>query len=284
MQNFLSYIKRELNGLYSDSEIQSFGYLILQHICKKDKHTLLRDKDNDLSLKEYSLARKFIEELKLFRPIQYILGQTEFYGLSFIVDENVLIPRAETEELVELVLASKPHKHAKILDIGTGSGCIAISLAKHLPEIDIYALDVSKEALATSITNAKIHNVKIHTIQEDILNTTRDKSLIYEIKWDIIVSNPPYIVPSEKEVMSKNVLEYEPPIALFVPESQPLLFYETIADIGLTQLNKNGKIFFEINALFGKETAGMLKRKGYSSVELHKDISGKDRIIKAVAG
>ncbi|MDL2224129.1 peptide chain release factor N(5)-glutamine methyltransferase [Bacteroidales bacterium OttesenSCG-928-M06] len=280
MQKALSYISAELSDLYSESEIHSFSYLILEHICKKDKHILLRDKDNQLSINENFLVREFIEKLKEFQPIQYLLGKTEFYGLSFIVNKNVLIPRPETEELIELILSSINNSSPFILDIGTGSGCIAVSLAKYLPNAHIYGLDISKDALETASKNALLNEVLIHFTHENILELPSD-SPIRTVTWDVIVSNPPYIIPSEKKNMSKNVLEYEPSEALFVPENQPLLFYEKIADIGLNCLHKNGKLFFETSALFGKDTAEMLKRKGYTSVELYKDISGNDRMIKA---
>ncbi len=277
MQKTLSSIQNQLQGLYSNSEIKSFSYLILEFVCKKDKSILLRDKDNHLSEKECIQIQKIVDELKKYRPIQHILGETEFFGLNFFVNENVLIPRPETEELVDWVIQSKI-KSPQILDIGTGSGCIAISLGKNIPNASVYALDISKEALEIAKQNAIRNDTNIQFILHDIFNKLPQT---IPNKWDIIVSNPPYIVPSEKDKMFSNVLDYEPHLALFVPEKQPLLFYERIAEIGLNHLEKNGFLFLEINSLFGQATVKMLQNKTYQSVELLKDISGKDRMIKA---
>jgi release factor glutamine methyltransferase len=277
MQKTLSSIQKQLQDLYSNAEIKSLSYLILEWVCKKDKSALLLDKDTHLSEIEYIQVQKIVEELKKYRPIQYILGESDFFGLKFFVDENVLIPRPETEELVDLILQKKIVS-PKILDIGTGSGCIAISLAKNIPNAAVFALEISEKALTVSKKNAIRNNVNVTFILYDIFD---DFPKTLPEKFDIIVSNPPYILPSEKMFMSSNVLDYEPHTALFVPENQPLLFYERIADIGLKHLKKDGFLFFETNALFGKATAEMLQNKGYSSVELFKDISGNDRMIRA---
>lgn len=284
MQQTLQCIQKQLHGLYTASEIKSFSYLILEFVCKKDKHVLLRDKDNQLSTNEIIQIQEIIEELKKFRPIQYILGETEFFGLKFKVNENVLIPRPETEELVEWIRLCEfaPQYPVNIIDIGTGSGCIAISLAKNIPDASVYALDISERALEVALQNARINEVNVHFFQQDIFE--RHPFAGYRDTFSIIVSNPPYIVPSEKQQMSPNVLDYEPHQALFVPETQPLLFYERIADIGLKHLEKNGFLFFETGSLFGKTVAKMLQNKGYKSVELLQDISGKDRMVKGRLG
>lgn len=283
MQKALLFIKEELKTIYSEPEIRSLGYLILQHVCKKDMHTLLCGKDNHLSSKEILQIQNMVEELKQYRPIQYLIETTQFYGLDFKVNEHVLIPRPETEELVELILQTPLDKCPFILDIGTGSGCIAITLAKHMPRAKIHALDLSPEALQIAAHNAARHQVNIYFYQENILDES-PQPCINQCQWDIIVSNPPYITPSERKQMSKNVLEYEPATALFVPENKPLLFYERIADKAKYRLKKNGYLFFEINSLFGQLTVEMLKEKGYTSVSLLKDISGNDRMIKAQFG
>jgi release factor glutamine methyltransferase len=282
MQQSLRYIKEQLQGLYSDPEIRSFSYLMLEFVCRTGKQTLLRDKDKQLSANEAGKIRKIVEELKNYRPVQYILGETEFYGLTFKVNEHVLIPRPETEELVERIIQGCTMHGARctILDIGTGSGCIAIALAKHLPEAKVYALDISGEALEVAKQNAELNKVKIKFIQQDILNCQLS---IVNDQLSMIVSNPPYIVPSEKRDMLPNVLDYEPHQALFVPEEQPLLFYERIADIGLTHLKDGGELYFETGSRFGKEVTGMLREKGYQDVELFRDISGRERMVKAVA-
>jgi release factor glutamine methyltransferase len=279
MQETLNLIKAQLQNLYTDSEIKSFGFLILESVCRLDKQSVLRDKDKQLSPNERFQIREIIENLKKYRPIQYILGETEFYGLRFKVDENVLIPRPETEELVDLIIKRerKREKGERILDVGTGSGCIAIALAKHFPEAAVYGLDISEYALAVAKQNALSNQVDVKFFQHDIFNSFS----IFNFQFSIIVSNPPYVTPEEKNTMSKNVLDYEPHQALFVPQENPLLFYERIADIGLSCLEESGALYFETSALYGKETAGMLRDKGYRSVHLLQDISGKDRIIMA---
>ena len=285
MQTAQQYIKKQLQGLYSESEIRSFGYLILESIYQTDKQTLLRDKDKQLSAKEIIRVRKIVEELKKYRPIQYILGETEFFGLKFKVNEQVLIPRPETEELVEQVLEScRIHDEGcRILDIGTGSGCIAVALAKHLPDAQIQALDISQEALDIARQNARLNRVNVRFFQQDILsNDPCMQHVTSSLPFHIIVSNPPYIVPSEKPAMSANVLEYEPHQALFVPEDQPLLFYERIADWALKHLEENGSLYFETGSLFGQAVAEMLRQKGFGAVELFRDLSGNDRIVRGM--
>jgi release factor glutamine methyltransferase len=277
MQKTLQFIQQQLRDLYPLSEIKSFSYRILESVCRKDKQALLRDKDSHLSANEMNRVRAIVGELRKYRPIQYVLGETEFYGLKFIVNENVLIPRPETEELVDWVIKSCAGKAKRytILDIGAGSGCIAVSLAKNLPTASVCALDISQKALDVAKQNAQLNKVSVEFVQQDIFANPPLG------EWDIIVSNPPYVLPSEKKEMSANVLDYEPHQALFVPEEKPLLFYERIAGIGLRHLEKEGTLFFEINAFFGKAVVEMLQEKGYQSVELLKDISGKDRMISA---
>ncbi|KAA6302021.1 MAG: Release factor glutamine methyltransferase [Candidatus Ordinivivax streblomastigis] len=283
MQTAFYYLQEQLQGFYPASEIKSMCYLILESVCCIDKQSLLRDKDRKLSAKETMRIQEITEELKRFRPVQYILGETEFYGLPFQVDENVLIPRPETEELVEQIIQRQIKSgktNGSILDVGTGSGCIAIALAKHLPAATIHALDISEKVLDVARRNTNINKVNIEFIQQDIL-ADNFVSSTFRLPFSVIVSNPPYIVPSEKAGMSANVLEYEPHQALFVPEDQALLFYERIADMGLKFLQVDGLLFFETGCLFGQAVAGMLGQKGYRSVELIQDISGKDRIVIA---
>ena len=210
-------------------------------------------------------------------PIQYIIGKTEFYGFPFFVDQNTLIPRPETEELVEYILNEiDKNKPLQILDIGTGTGCISISLAKHLPNAIVSAIDISKEALIVSRKNAELNDVTINFIEQDILKTEKLSQ-----KYDVIVSNPPYVRELEKVEIKNNVLENEPHLALFVDNENPLLFYKKIADLAKNHLTKNGILFFEINQYLGKETLEMLQEKGFQKSELQKDLFGNDRIIKA---
>ncbi|GHT72722.1 release factor glutamine methyltransferase [Bacteroidia bacterium] len=268
----MSFFEEQLAGLYTASEIKSLTYLILEEVCHKDKATLLREKRE---------IQQMLDELKKSRPIQYIIGKTEFYNLPFCVNENVLIPRPETEELVERVIQTLAGRKSQfnIWDIGTGSGCIAVALAKNLPNAKVYASDISEKALETAQQNALNNQVEVQFFRQDILFAHSD---FLAETFSLIVSNPPYIVPSEKPAMSANVLAYEPAEALFVPEDKPLLFYERIAETGLNRLEQGGYLFFETNARFGKAVAGMLKGKGYAEVEVFQDISGNDRIVKAV--
>ncbi|GHV58343.1 release factor glutamine methyltransferase [Bacteroidia bacterium] len=279
MQQSLQYIQEQLQGLYPDSEIRTLCYRILESVCRADRQTLLRGKGKQLSANDRIEIRKITEELKKYRPLQYILGETEFFGLPFRVNEQVLIPRPETEELVEWVLTAAQHMvygtRCRILDIGTGSGCIAVALAKHLPEAEIYALDISGKALEIAKQNAYLNKVNVRFFLHDIFSSSPFPISFF----DIIVSNPPYIRPSEKQAMSPNVLTYEPHQALFVPEAQPLLFYERIADFGHTCLNPAGRLFFETNALFGQAVVEMLQQKEYQEVKLMRDIAGKERMV-----
>lgn len=280
MQQILSFIRTELKELYTPSEIQAFTFQLLKFVCRMDKQAVLLDKGKKISTNECAEIERCVADLKKFRPIQYVTGETEFYGLPFNVYEGVLIPRPETEELVEVLIntlkeENRLNEKITILDVGTGSGCIAVSLKKNLPYAKVSALDVSSQALETARQNAKQNKVEIAFLHTDVLND--------EIpgKWDVIVSNPPYITPLEKENMAANVLNFEPHEALFVPQDNPLLFYEKIADKGLTQLNADGLLFFEINPLFGREVSLQLKEKGYKNVSLLTDISGNERMIKA---
>jgi len=274
--NFLNHLK----GIYPIKEIESFFYLIL-----KDKLDLQRV---DFALNPNLIAtEKFIiccnesiKKLKKQQPIQYILGKSNFYGLPFKVNNNVLIPRPETEELVQLILnevqLKRPDKKLTILDIGTGSGCIAVTLAKKLKNATVWAIDVSEKALTIAKENAKINNVSVTYLHKDIL---KDSNCLFN--FDIIVSNPPYVREKEKTNIKPNVIENEPHLALFVDDDNPLLFYDKIADFAKSHLKTNGLLYFEINQYLGKSTKNLLKTKGYHQVKLYKDILNNDRIIKA---
>ena len=249
-----------------------------------DKSSILRHKDKKISLKERFQIQEIIDELKKYRPIQYILGETEFYGMKLIVDENVLIPRPETEELVECLIKEPPPGPLqrsggglKLLDIGTGSGCIAIALAKHLPGVEVYALDISEKALDIARLNAEKNQVDVFFFQYDIL---KDEPYDFP-QFDYIVANPPYITVKEKEILEKNVLDYEPHQALFVPDENPLLFYERIADFALKHLKENCSLYLETSSLYGQASAKVVEDKNFRFVKLLKDISGNDRIIIA---
>ena len=280
MKTTLHIIEDQLRNYYPDAEIKSLCYLILESVCFADKASVLRRKDKQLSLNEHIRIQEIIEELKKYRPIQYITGETEFYGLKFRVNENVLIPRPETEELVEWIIKEeKPQEGYKLLDIGAGSGCIAITLAKRMPEAEIFALDISDEALTVAKQNAINNQADVHFFQHDIL---KDESFPFSaLTFDCIVSNPPYVTVKEKSAMAKNVLDYEPHQALFVPDENPLIFYERIAGFALKRLKKNGTLYLETSSLYGKAVAKALEDKKFRQVKLLKDISGNDRIIIA---
>ena len=218
-----------------------------------------------------------IQELKEEKPIQYIIGSTDFYGLSFKVTEATLIPRPETEELVDWIMKDHSDKNKlSILDIGTGSGCIPICLAKNLPKGSISTLDVSEEAIKVAQENAKMNEAVVEFINDDILTYSSDSN-----KYDVIVSNPPYVRHLEKPEIKKNVLAYEPHLALFVEDSDPLIFYRKIAEFAIENLTNNGVLYFEINQYLGQETVNLVKSYGFTSVELRKDLSGNDRMLKA---
>lgn len=217
-----------------------------------------------------------LERLQQHEPIQYITGHTEFFGLEFGVNKNVLIPRPETEELVEWMLQDLQGKSVNILDIGTGSGCIAISLARNLPQAVVTAIDISQPALDTASTNAKRNEVKVNFQCADVLKMDELRNV-----FDVIVSNPPYVRELEKEAMQRNVLEYEPDTALYVRDEDPLLFYRKITALAADNLSSGGKLYFEINQYMGKETEALLKQKNFQTT-LKKDIFGAERMLKGV--
>ncbi|GHU79040.1 release factor glutamine methyltransferase [Bacteroidia bacterium] len=285
-------IKSQLRDYYPESEIKSFYYLIMESVCRLDKQSVLLGKDTQISPDEKLLIGKMIEDLKKFRPIQYILGETAFYGLKFKVNEHVLIPRPETEELVERIIHDEVKgerrrvkgERCRVLDVGTGSGCIAVTLAKHLPDAEVYALDVSEKALEIARKNAERNQVKVHFFQYDLLKDVAFPFPPFTLHpspftFHLIVSNPPYVTPEEKKNMSKNVLDYEPHQALFVPQDKPLLFYERIAEMARNHLKKNGTLYFETSAIHGRDTAEMLKGKGFENVRLFRDIAGRERMV-----
>ncbi|SNR30250.1 peptide chain release factor N(5)-glutamine methyltransferase [Lutibacter flavus] len=277
LQQFKKQFYLELSKLYPETEIQSFFNLLIEYKLNLSRIEVALQPDLNISEIDLSFLQNALIDLKNQVPIQYILGETEFYGLPFKVNENVLIPRPETEELVNWIIASTPpSSQIKILDIGTGSGCIAISLAKNLQKCKMSAIDISKKALKTAANNAKINNVKVEFIEKDILKTS-----VLPSNYDIIVSNPPYVRELEKKLMQENVLANEPHLALFVKDKNPLLFYDKIADLALNHLSKNGSLFFEINQYLAKETVKLLESKGYKNIILKKDIFGVDRMIKA---
>lgn len=267
-----------LTPLYDAVEAESFFYLILEEKNQLKRIDLALRPDLVFLEAETVVWNSILEQLKKEIPIQYLLGKTSFYGLDFEVNENVLIPRPETEELVEWIIESQKSKgenqKISILDIGTGSGCIAISLAKNILNAQVFAIDVSEKALATAKKNAENNSVNVTFFNQNILETED-----LQRQFDIIVSNPPYVRNLEKEEIKKNVLDNEPHLALFVEDDDALIFYIKIAELAQKNLSENGKLYFEINQYLGKEMIDLLERMNFKNIELRKDIYGNDRMI-----
>ena len=280
MRETIAYLKDSLSNLYPPSEVSGIVRLLMERICHIPPYRLLTGDDIVLADTDKQRIREIVEHLKRMEPIQYIIGIADFYSLEFEVGPDVLIPRPETEELVDRVIRDYPDKAVKILDIGTGSGCIAITLARHLPQATVTAIDISAGALTIAAGNAKRNGVSVDFIHTDILSEEKAGAAIPGT-FDVIVSNPPYIKELEKKEMERNVLDYEPHLALFVPDEDPLLFYRAIAHFGKKKLVKEGRLYFEINAQCGCETVDMLQHEGYTNIELIRDLSGKDRMVKA---
>lgn len=284
------WLKEKLKTIYAEDELPEIQFLVMNFITGLSQTQLHVFPDKELTEEQTKMLLLSIEKLQIGMPIQYALGETEFFGLKFKVNPSVLIPRPETEELVAWVLEEKGNGsemkrsgergiRKRILDIGTGSGCIPITIKKSWPEAEVFGLDISVEALETAQKNALLNEVEVKFFQQDILNFYPIKEAS---KYSIIVSNPPYITPSEQELMQTIVLNFEPHQALFVPEKDPLIFYRAIADFASLMLEKKGLLFFEINEKYGEETMALLHEKGFVNIELRKDFRGKDRMIKAI--
>lgn len=271
----------QLSDTYPQTELDSFFSILMEEYLNLQRIDLIMNPHFEISSEQHQYFETAIKRLKKEEPIQYITGSTEFFGLPFHVNKNVLIPRPETEELVQWVIDEAQKKEPseqplKILDIGTGSGCIPISLKKHLPKAEISAIDVSKAALHTAQKNAELNNTDINFIHRNILETEQLPQ-----KYDIIVSNPPYVRELEKIEIKNNVLENEPHLALFVEDNNALIFYNKIAELAKDTLHQDGMLFFEINQYLGKETVVLTEKKGFTKVLLKKDLFGNDRMIKA---
>ena len=271
---------QELTPLYDAGESESFFYLILEAKHQLKRIDIALQPELVFSIAELEIWNSILEQLKIETPIQYILGTTHFYGLEFEVNSAVLIPRPETEELVDWIIGSQKvegrNQRLKILDIGTGSGCIAISLAKNLPNAEVFALDVSEQALATAKRNAELNQVQGQFICQSILETED-----LEHQFDIIVSNPPYVRHLEKQEIKKNVLDNEPHLALFVADNDALLFYRKIAQLAQKNLSLQGQLYFEINQYLGQEMVDLLHEMNFQNTILRKDIYGNDRMTRS---
>ena len=280
---FIEQAKQELQHLYDESELQHVVFLMLEEVLGFSRTDLQLRSREELDEKSIERLDDFVRQLKAGRPLQYVLGYAWFSGMKFIVNENVLIPRPETEELVEWILSPVTELTTTnlILDIGAGSGCIAISIKKALPAAAVHAIDISEAALLVAKQNAETNAAVVNFFKGDILSTDFQNTV--EEKFDVIVSNPPYVRKSEMNSMASQVKDHEPHTALFVEDEDPLIFYSAIADFAKTHLKEGGQLFFEINATLGTEVRNLLLKKGFLNVELKKDISGSDRMVRAFA-
>jgi release factor glutamine methyltransferase len=269
-------LRKQITLAEDAAEIESMLYLILEHVAGITRSETISQKAVSLTEKEEQKLEEVIKRLNTQEPIQYILGKADFFGRVFTVNPSVLIPRPETELLIDEVIKRTSDVPGIILDIGTGSGCIAITLAKELPAKTVIAFDISEPALKTASGNAKDLSAQVDFRNTDIL--TKD---IPFNDLEIIVSNPPYVTVSEKLSMNDNVLKHEPHLALFVPDNDPLIFYRVIAEKGFAALKRDGQIIMEINERFGIETADIFIKKGFKEVRILKDLQNKDRIISA---
>ena len=279
----LNQYHKELDEFYGVDEVDSFFYLLTDHYLGINRLTLALKPDFTIGTSQKERFLDWLSRLKFEEPIQYIIGETEFFGLTFKVNTHSLIPRPETEELVQWIIDKVDLKinPLKILDVGTGSGCIAITLAKYLPNVKVYALDVSVDVLNLAKENARLNKVDVTFIELDILSVNHPV-IDAESNFDIIVSNPPYVRQAERTKMKNNVLKYEPDVALFVTDDNPLQFYEAITKFSVNNLNKNGMLFFEINQYLGNDMKALLAKQNFNNIELKKDMFGNDRMIKGI--
>ncbi|MEO9477002.1 MAG: peptide chain release factor N(5)-glutamine methyltransferase [Cyclobacteriaceae bacterium] len=270
---------QELSSIYDQREAEIMCNLLFEDLLGISKTDRVLRPDFTLEAEKVGKINSALRRLLLHEPVQHVIGHTHFYGRNFKVNHHTLVPRPETEELVDLIIKENQKSHVKILDIGTGTGCIPVSLALEMKESDVYAIDISAEALALAKENAQLNQANISFSKTDILTEE-----LKENELDIIVSNPPYIPHLEKSQMDKNVLEYDPEIALFVPDEDPLLFYRVIGEKALKTLKTGGKLYFEIHEKYGKATTELLENQGYTEVTVFQDLQGKDRMVCAIAG
>lgn len=278
MNHIATYIQHSLKQMYEPGELKSISLIVCRDLLHITSTDIYLDKDIKLSEEQETLLKSVVERLQNKEPIQYIRGTADFYGRSFRVTPDVLIPRPETEELVELILQEVDKEDIAVLDIGTGSGCIAVTLSAHLPRAYVEAWDVSPSALAVADANNKQGGGRVQFREQDVLADLPADCRLF----DVIVSNPPYITHREKITMEANVLDWEPGLALFVPDEEPLRFYRRIAEVGREVLMPQGKLYFEINRAYGEEVVQMLGEQGYQQIRLLKDMFGDNRMVAAV--
>jgi release factor glutamine methyltransferase len=276
IKDIRNYLASELEGLYTRDETRSIADIILPYVYGVSKIKILSEYNAPVSKETEERIAAICRELKTGKPVQYITGESLFYHCIIKVNPGVLIPRPETEELVDHVVRENKGFHGNIVEVGTGSGCIAIAVALNLPGANVTAVDISQEALQTAAENARLNNATVSFRQYDIL----DGKPAFPVKADLIISNPPYIRVSEKLQMNRNVLDFEPHNALFVPDSDPLVFYRAIFNMAVYSLSPGGSVYFEINEAMGEQIRQMAESYGYIDISVISDINRKDRIMK----
>ncbi len=286
IQSVFAFYKKELSDIYSESELQNITRWVLENQLKINSVESISKSDTRINESDLVKLEQMCFDLKKHMPIQYVLGESEFYGLKFKVNQHVLIPRPETEELVEKVISNhcRLPTASCILDIGTGSGCIPISIKKNIPLASVYALDISEVSLDVAKHNAKQNGTEINFFRADILQENVTEIILSQTggeKLDVIISNPPYVLNSEKESLHKRVSAFEPHLALFVDDNDPILFYRKIAALSQKTLKKSGKIYFECHTNYTQSVQQMLVSSGFNSVYTHADMSGLARFTEA---
>ncbi len=275
-KKLLQYIKESITLDESEEELNSLSYYIIEHLFKLDKNEIILDRSVNISSSELKELHKFLDRINDHEPIQYIIGEADFYDRKFIVNPSVLIPRPETEELVQLIIADHKGKKPKFTDVGTGTGCIPITLVKELPGAKAYAIDFDPRVIRTAKQNAEMHDVQINFMLLDVL---RESFPLQSL--DFVVSNPPYVTYTDRELMKDNVTKYEPATALYVKDDDPLLFFRRIAEISMHRLKPEGKIYFEVNEKFADDVKALLEVMDFIECTVVQDLNGKDRIVHA---
>lgn len=271
-----AYIRERLTPVVGEQEVQQFVRLIFEHLRGYSWTELLLKGEEPLQPEESAFVEEVVARLQRHEPLQYVLGSTEFLGLQLDVGPGVLIPRPETEELVQWILEEHGERRLRLLEVGTGSGCIPIALKHARPRWEVVAWDVSEIAIEQARGNARKNNVEVTFQMQDVLTYQAE-----DAHWEVVVSNPPYVTHKEAALMAANVLQYEPHLALFVADHDPLLFYRCIAQVALQELVPGGRLYFEINEAYGAETTALLTSMGFVDVRLRKDLSGRDRMLRA---
>ncbi|MHC2992739.1 protoporphyrinogen oxidase [Pontibacter sp. HJ8] len=280
MQQTSQYIRESIQAVYPEPEAGAIAQLVLEHVLQKSRVQLSLGQQEEVSAEQEQQVRQAVERLKLQEPVQYVLGVAHFYGLELMVDERVLIPRPETEELVDLVVREhKGRQNLQVLDICTGSGCIPLALAANLQANKVYGLEISEGALQVARANGARYKLPVEWLQQDVFDPIPG---IAPRSLDIITSNPPYVLEQEKALMRPNVLQYEPHLALFVPDTDPLKYYRRIAELGHTLLKEGGRLYFEINEEYGEAVRQLLLQTGFEQAEVVQDLFNKNRIVKAI--